>query len=159
MDFLTARAPWFVAGPLIGLLVVGLLWVANKPFGALGGYIELTEWAGERRSGPGWRTFFALGIAAGGLLSALVGPGVHPTFAYGSFDRLFGASVPVKGTVLTLAGAFMGAGGRFAGGCTSGHGICGNALGSGASFVSTATVMATAITAAHAIAWLLGSGS
>jgi uncharacterized membrane protein YedE/YeeE len=158
MDFLTARAPWFVAGPLIGGLVVLLFWIANKPFGALGGYIELTEWASGRRSGPGWRTFFTVGIIAGGLVSALVGPGVHATFTYGSFDRLFGARLPLKGAVLVIAGLFMGLGGRLAGGCTSGHGICGTSLGSRASLVSTATFMATAIAAAHVVAWLVGGG-
>ena len=159
MEFLGERAPWFVAGPLIGLLVVLLLWVTNKPFGALGGYIELTEWAGRRRAGPGWRTFFTLGIVAGGLLSALAGPGVQATFSYGSFDQLFGDSLALKAAILALAGALMGAGGRLAGGCTSGHGICGTSLGSRASFASTATFMATAIASAHAIAWIVGGGS
>jgi uncharacterized protein len=159
MDLLNARAPWFIAGPLIGLLVVLLFWVDNKPFGALGGYIELTEWLGCRRSGAGWRTFFTVGIVAGGLVSALGGAGVHATFTYGSFDRLFGASLALKGAVLGSAGLFMGLGGRLAGGCTSGHGICGASLGSGASLVSTATFMATAIAIAHAVAWLVESGS
>jgi len=34
------RAPWFVAGPAMGLVIVGLLWVANRPRGALGGYVD-----------------------------------------------------------------------------------------------------------------------
>jgi hypothetical protein len=37
------RCPWYVAGPLIGLLIVALRATLNKPFGALGGYIELLE--------------------------------------------------------------------------------------------------------------------
>src|SRR4029079_402820 len=37
---LATRAPWYIAGPLISALVILLLWLANKPFGALGGYIE-----------------------------------------------------------------------------------------------------------------------
>jgi uncharacterized membrane protein YedE/YeeE len=158
MGVLAARAPWFVAGPLVGLMVVLLLWVTNKPFGALGGYIELAEWADGRRPQPGWRTFFTVGIVAGGLLSALAGAGMHPTLAYGSFDQLIGASVPTKGAVLGLAGAFMGIGGRLAGGCTSGHGVCGTSLGSRASIASTATFMATAIASAHLLAWLAGGG-
>ena len=35
------RCPWYVAGPLFGLLIVGLRAALNKPFGALGGYIDL----------------------------------------------------------------------------------------------------------------------
>jgi uncharacterized membrane protein YedE/YeeE len=157
MEVLTARAPWYVAGPLIGILVTLLLWVANKPFGALGGYIEITELARLRRR-PGWRTYFTLGIVAGGLFSAVLGAGWRPTLGYGSFDQLFGTSILVKGAILVVAGAFMGAGGRLAGGCTSGHGVCGMSFGSPASLVSTATFMATAIGAAHVIAWLFGSG-
>ena len=159
MDVLTARAPWYLAGPAIGLMVTLLLWVTNKPFGALGGYIEITEVADGRRRHPGWRTYFTLGIVAGGLLSALASGGWNATLAYGSFDQLFGASLLVKAVVLVAAGALMGAGGRLAGGCTSGHGVCGMSFGSPASLVSTATFMATAIGAAHAIAWLLGSGA
>jgi uncharacterized protein len=159
MEVLTGRAPWYLAGPLLGLLIVFLLWVANKPLGALGGYIELTEWADGRRTGPGWRTFFTIGIVTGGLMSALLGPRWNPTLAYGSFDQLFGASLALKAVVLGGAGALMGAGGRLAGGCTSGHGICGISLGSRASLVSTATFMATAIALAHAMAWLLGGRS
>jgi uncharacterized protein len=158
MDVLTARAPWYLAGPAIGLTVILLLWVTNKPFGALGGYIEITEWAQSRRR-PGWRVSFTLGIVAGGLLSAVVGAGWHATAAYGSFDRLFGTSIVLKAVILVVAGALMGAGGRLAGGCTSGHGVCGMSFGSAASLVSTATFMATAIGAAHVMAWLFGSGA
>jgi hypothetical protein len=43
----------------------------------------------------------------------------------------------------------MGTGARVAGGCTSGHGICGTAQGSPASFVATGTFMATAMIAAR----------
>ncbi len=35
------RCVWYVAGPLSGLLMVGLRAVVNKPLGALGGYIDL----------------------------------------------------------------------------------------------------------------------
>lgn len=159
MTFLTDRATWYLAGPLIGAMVVLLLWVTNKPFGALGGYIELIEWGDGRRTGPGWRTFFVIGIVLGGLVSAIGAPGRHATFAYGSFDRLFGTSLPIKAAVLVLAGVLMGAGGRLAGGCTSGHGVCGMSFGSPASLASTATFMATAIAAAHAMTWLLRAGS
>ena len=49
MEMLTARAPWYLAGPLTELLIVLLLWVSNKPLGALGGYIELHERAIRKR--------------------------------------------------------------------------------------------------------------
>jgi len=30
-------APWYVAGPLLGLVIVAMRALLNKPFGALGG--------------------------------------------------------------------------------------------------------------------------
>jgi uncharacterized membrane protein YedE/YeeE len=154
---LATRAPWYIAGPLVGLLVVLLLWLAHKPFGALGGYIELNEWAARSRRELGWRPLFIAGVIVGGLLSALTGTGWRPTLAYGSFDVVFGSALWVKAVVLFSAGLLIGLGGRMAGGCTSGHGVCGTSLGSPASMVCTATFMATAVTCALALAWMSGA--
>ena len=156
-DVLATRAPWYLAGPLIGLTIVVLVWVMNKPFGALGGYIEFDEWATGTRADLGWRPFFIVGVIAGGFLSALAGPGWHPTFAYGTFDGLFGTAPWLKSVVLFGAGVLIGVGGRVAGGCTSGHGLCGTAFGSPASFLCTATFMATGIGFTFAIARLFGA--
>jgi uncharacterized protein len=155
MEVLTTRAPWYLAGPAVGLLIVLLLWLTNKPLGALGGYIEFGEWATRKRAAVGWRTVFIVGVIGGGFLSA-VSTGVRPTLGYGAFDQLFGAALGGKALILVCAGALMGAGGRLAGGCTSGHGLCGTSFGSPASFVCTATFMGTAIGCMFAIAWILG---
>jgi len=157
MHILSIPAPWYVAGPLIGLLIVALMWITNKPLGALGGYIELEEWATRKRTGWGWRTFFIVGVVVGGFASALAGGGWQPTLGYGSFDATCGAGLPLKTVVLFGAGALMGVGGRMAGGCTSGHGLCGTSFGSPASFACTATFMMTAIATMFAIAWMFGA--
>lgn len=157
MEILSARAPWYVAGPVIGLLIVGLLWIANQPLGALGGYIEIDEWALGTRTGAGWRTWFIVGAAVGGFVSAYAGPGWRPTFGYGSFDSMFGAALPLKSAVLFSAGALMGVGGRMAGGCTSGHGLCGTSFGSPASVVSTVTFMTVAIAVMFTLTWVFGA--
>jgi uncharacterized membrane protein YedE/YeeE len=47
--------------------------------------------------------------------------------------------------VVFVGAVVMGYGARMAGGCTSGHGICGTAQRSPASFTVTATFMATAV--------------
>src|SRR5690349_8416388 len=138
---LSSRAAWYVAGPLIGLCIVLLLWIANQPLGALGGYIELEEWIARKRRSIGWRTWFIAGIVMGGFLSVGLGSGWHPTLAYGSFDETFTAAPLLKATTLIGAGVLMGVGGRTAGGCTSGHGLCGTSFGSPASLVCTATFM------------------
>ena len=151
-----AQGSWYVVGPLLGLLVVALLWVAGKPLGALGGYIDLEE----RLHGgvAGWRVFFLVGILVGGVVFSRAGGGWHATTAYGSFDALWGGGLAVKAGVLIGAGTLMGYGARLGGGCTSGHGICGTALRQPSSYVATMTFMATAVMSAHLIAWTVGGG-
>jgi uncharacterized membrane protein YedE/YeeE len=158
-DVLTQRAPWFVAGPLLGLIVVGLLWTANKPLGALGGYIQLHDWLRRPSGAPGWRITFLAGVIGGGLLSAWITGGNRMTLAYGSFDSLVGASIPLKALVLAGAGALIGYGARTAGGCTSGHGLCGTSLGSKASLIATMTFMATGILVTQILSRILGGAS
>ncbi len=70
MDLLAHRAPWYVAGPFFGLLIVSLRALVNKPFGALGGYIDLAE-QGLRLSRWGFRSYLLLGFVIGGFLFAV----------------------------------------------------------------------------------------
>lgn len=151
MHIFAERCPWYVAGPLLGVLIVALRWAANLHLGATGAFVGVTELAERRSSGPSWRATFFVGMLLGGVLSALLAGGAHASFAHGSFDAHLGRSLATKAIVLLGAGAAMGFGARTAGGCTSGHGICGTAQGSPASFVATMTFMATAIFAT----WLL----
>jgi len=70
---------------------------------------------------------FLLGLGLGGLLSALLG-GMTPvgfTLASEGFQASFGAGGPLPFAVLLLGGMLIGFGTRMAGGCTSGHGLCG----------------------------------
>src|ERR1051325_7878297 len=68
---LFARCPWYVAGPLLGLLIVGLRAAMNKPFGAMGGFIELS---GRPFTPAKWGlpAFILLGLVAGGGVHALL---------------------------------------------------------------------------------------
>jgi uncharacterized membrane protein YedE/YeeE len=151
-----AQAAWYVVGPLMGLVIVAMLWVTNRPLGALGGYVDLQDWVRQPSKAGGWRMFFLLGVVAGGLLYAAITGGPNVTFAYdlpgidSSVERAF---------VLVAGGTLMGYGARRAGGCTSGHGLCGSALASPASWIATGTFMATAVIAAHVIAWTIGGSS
>ncbi len=130
-----ARCPWYVAGPLLGLLIVGLRAAVNRPLGALGGTIEIAD-----RS-LGFRAFLLVGIVGGGALFAAT---------LGSFVPSSGAGHPA---LLSVAGVAMGFGARTAGGRTSGHGMSGMSLGSPASIAASMTFFATAVALAH----LLGS--
>ena len=159
MEPFVTQAPWYVAGPCLGLLVVGLLWVANRPLGATGGWIDLLAWIRTPSSGARWTVFFLCGIIFGGFLSALAQGDLGIKTGFGSFDQRFGTSFPSRALILALAGVVMGYGVRRAGGCTSGHGICGTSLGSRASWVSTAVFMMSAVAFANILGWLLRSRS
>ncbi len=135
---------------------MGLLWATNRPLGATGGYIDLVAWLRKPSSAPRWTVVFLGGIVLGGLLSGLAAGGLALDPGFAPFDQRFGTTLATRALLLVGAGTLMGFGCRTAGGCTSGHGICGTSLGSPASWVSTATFMATAALAAGAMTWLLG---
>jgi uncharacterized membrane protein YedE/YeeE len=156
MAIFAQPCPWYIAGPLLGLLVAGLLWAINKPLGALGGYVDTVQWIEEPASGPTWRVLFLAGVVSGGALSALAGGDSMPTFDYGTFNATFGPTLGIGGVVLVAAGTMIGYGARRAGGCTSGHGMCGTAMASPASLVATTTFMVTAVAVANLLARGLG---
>lgn len=149
-------SPWFVAGPLIGLLIVGLRAAVNKPFGALGGFIDLSEnvWSPPRL---GFRSYLLLGLTLGGALFALVSGSFSLSFVYTDFGSVAGGSLIGEAALLVAAGVAMGFGARTAGGCTSGHGMSGISLLSPASIVSTMTFFATAVGLALLVALLGGA--
>jgi uncharacterized membrane protein YedE/YeeE len=144
-------APWYLAGPLLGLLIVALRAAVNKPFGVLGGYIDLVEHTSQPQR-LGISTFLLLGVVLGGALYAALFGVFSPSLTYTGGSVLpSGAILPFM--VLLLAGVGMGVGARTAGGCTSGHGLTGMALGSPASIVATITFFATGVALAHLLSW------
>lgn len=155
---LLERCPWYVAGPLLGLLLVAFRAALNKPFGALGGFIELVEKKGVW-SRFGMSASILLGTILGGVLFALVSDGFHPTTTYATaFGSLPTGSLATVGLLLG-AGMVMGFGARLAGGCTSGHGLTGMSLGSPASIAATMTFFATAVLLANIWFWFTGAAS
>ena len=144
-DFLAERPHWLVSGALLGLLVTGLLWAINRRLGVSGGIAEIADRVTGRVPSLGPRAFFVFGIVGGAFLFSLAGGGFRAGDSYGWLTE-HGSAVTVA--ALLGGGVLIGVGTRSAGGCTSGHGICGTALGSKASFVATCVFMATAIGAA-----------
>src|SRR6266436_605167 len=81
LSMLLVRCPWYIAGPLIGALMVVLRAAVNKPLGALGGYIDVTEHAG-RPSRAGFSAFLLVGIVIGGALFAFTTGTFSPSLIY-----------------------------------------------------------------------------
>jgi uncharacterized membrane protein YedE/YeeE len=148
------RCPWYLAGPLLGLLIVALRAAINKPLGALGGYIELSENV-LRPSRWGFRVYLLLGIVVGGALFTLLAQargGAWPSS--NPFNTWSGH--PASAALLLGAGLLMGFGARTAGGCTSGHGMCGTSLGSRASITSSMTFFIVAVALTQLLAHIGG---
>lgn len=141
---LESTLPWWAAGPMLGLVIVSLLGLANKRFGVLGGVTDLVQGSSEGRGLRSWRALLLLGIVLGGLTYTLLAGAPDAGIAYSWLDLHL--SLAGETVVLFSAGLLIGVGARTAGGCTSGHGLTGMALTSPASIVSMMTIMATAVT-------------
>ena len=148
IDALADRPHWVVSGFLLGVLVIGLLWALNRRLGVSGGFAEIGDRLAGRTRALGPSSFFVFGIVGGALVFGLLGGGFRSGDSY-SWLAEHGSTVTAA--ALLGGGVLIGIGTRGAGGCTSGHGICGTALGSKASFVATCVFMATAIGATFAL--------
>lgn len=159
--------PWYVAGPMIGLTVPLLLWMGNKWLGisstlkhicaaCVPAKIPLFNYDWKAES---WNLFFAGGAILGGVIGGIVlanPEAVTISASTTEYLKSFGLNDPsglmpaelfnwtslgsLKGLLLIVAGGFMvGFGTRYAGGCTSGHGILGMSAMQWPSLVATAS--------------------
>lgn len=146
--------PWYVAGPLIGLVVPLLLLLAGREFGVSSSLQHICaaclphradyfryDW---KRKGL-WNLAFVAGILGGGLIAGRFLANPDPVAIADSTRaalealgiRDFSGLVPadligwpalrtLPGFAAIVVGGFLvGFGARWAGGCTSGHGITG----------------------------------
>jgi hypothetical protein len=144
---LGTRPAWYVLGPLIGLVVLGLLLAINERFGVLGGYSNMVERVTRRSPVLGWKGWLLVGVLGGSLVFRLVAGSGAIFDGYGWLTRTFTGSLGdvAVGALLLVAGVLIGFGAKTAGGCTSGNGLGGCSAGSSASFSATATFMGVAI--------------
>jgi uncharacterized membrane protein YedE/YeeE len=163
--------PWYVSGPLIGLMVPLLLIAGNKSFGissslrhicaaVVPGQTPFFQYDWKKES---WNLVFATGVLLGGLVAAkwlmdgqaviiapalareMAGYGIAPDAAHTVPFPLFswGSLLTVRGFLLMVVGGFLvGFGTRYAGGCTSGHSIMGLSTLQWPSLVATCCFMA-----------------
>lgn len=140
---LESTLPWWIAGPVIGLVILALLALANKRFGVVGGVTDLVHGSEEGRGLRSWRALLVVGMVLGGAAYAVLAGAPDAGTAYSWLDAHLSAAGEVG--LLFGSGVLIGVGARTAGGCTSGHGLTGAALASPASLVSMMTIMASAI--------------
>jgi uncharacterized protein len=152
IDFLKEPWPWYISGPLIGLMVPLLLLLANKSFGISSSLRHICaacvpiksdyfryDWKSKM-----WNLMFVVGIIIGGIIAGLFlddsriivsentvkdlsALGVQDVRGFlpesiFSWENLF----TLQGFIFIIVGGFLvGFGARYAGGCTSGHAIMG----------------------------------
>jgi len=119
--------PWLslAGGVLIGLAAAWLV-AFNGRIAGISGIV-----GGLFAAGPGerdWRVAFVAGLIAAPLAMRVAEAGLTP-------------QIDASWPELMAAGLLVGIGTRYAGGCTSGHGVCGMSRGVLRSVVATATFM------------------
>ena len=163
--------PWYVAGPLIGLLVPTLLLIGNKALGVSSslramcaavapGNVGFFSYDWKRQGA--WNIAFVAGILVGGAIaSTLLGvttPAISPDTrsaiaALGVSGDVSGLAPAAlfswqalftwRGALAMVGGGFLvGFGASYAGGCTSGHGITGLAALQPASLIAIIGIFA-----------------
>ena len=135
-------------GLLIGLAAVLLMLLDGRIAGVSGIAAGLVWPERGAPSGSGlWRALFLLGLVAGaGGYAALGFPMAPPRTGFPPL-------------LLVIAGLLVGYGTALAGGCTSGHGVCGLARLSPRSFVATGVFLGVAIVTTFVTRHLLGLAS
>jgi uncharacterized membrane protein YedE/YeeE len=94
-------------------------------------------------------------MAAGGLFATMAGG--SPTFMLrgDGFAALVGGSQSLASVVLLFGGVLVGFGTRMAGGCTSGHGLCGVSRGQRGSLLATCAFFGAGVVTSFALGSLL----
>lgn len=154
IEILKQPWPWFVAGPLITMVMGLLLWFGGR-FGlssnlrtmcAIGGAGKVSEFFRFNWKDQIWNLVFVLGTIIGGwvattylqddsaiqlsanVLADMKGFGIKVNGSGQLPESLFGwdALFSLRGIIMIVGGGFLvGFGTRYAGGCTSGHAISG----------------------------------
>jgi uncharacterized protein len=138
----SAFTPWSATtgGVIIGL-AAALLVLVNGRVAGISGIV-----GGMLRPLPGdlaWRLAFIAGL----LLAPL---------AYATLGRQFSVTIDASYPVLIVAGLLVGIGTRYAGGCTSGHGVCGLSRLSPRSLVATLSFMAAGFATVYVVRHVIG---
>lgn len=169
--------PWYVAGPLLGLMVPILLILGNKAFGISSSMRHMCaavipsnieyfkyDWKKEK-----WNLYFAGGALIGAFIAARLLSNDAPMIVNEELQTSlsqYGIAVSntqwpqeifnwsslftIRGFIMMVIGGFLvGFGTRYAGGCTSGHSIMGISTLQWTSVVATICFMAGGFLVTH----------
>lgn len=181
--------PWWVAGPLIGLVVPLVYLAAGRKWGVssvfrdvcaatLGGRLDYFRYDWKREGG--WRLAMIAGVLVGAALATVLLPHPDPEIGISAATRAdlmalgitdfvglapreiftWSALATPRGLVMIIVGGFLvGFGTRYANGCTSGHSISGLANLQLPSLVATIGFFVGGLVATHLLLPLILGGA
>lgn len=161
----------YAAGIGIGLLSWLSFLISGKPiatsttFARAGGMIENFITGGKAEQRPyykkiklriNWQWMLVVGVVLGSFLSAIIsGDFQVGVWVPSLWASAFGDSAVLRVLVAIAGGAIIGFGARFAGGCTSGHGISGTLQLAVSSWISGISFFIGGIITAHIIFYVI----
>jgi len=161
-------ASWspYIVGAAIGVLIWTTFLLSDRPLGCSTAYAKTAgmmesaisrEKAGKmpyyRKFPPrvDWQWMIVIGVIIGAFLSAYLSGTFSLLVVPPLFAETFGTNMALRSAVALFGGVLMGIGARWAGGCTSGHGISGALQLSVASWVAAICFFAGGILVAGLI--------
>ena len=172
MEFLTeVRWSPYAVGIGIGILSWFSFLISRKPlacsttFAKTSGMIEklfsgkkvdLKPYYQKIELGVDWQWMLVVGIIIGSLISALLSGDFRWQWVPSLWASAFGSNPLLRVIVALVGGGCIGFGARWAGGCTSGHGISGTLQLAVSSWISAICFFIGGILTAHIIFTLIG---
>jgi len=154
--------PWFIAGPLIGLIVPALLILREKQFGIsssyrfLGGVIlPKLNYFSYNKDQDRWQFQFAIGLILSGFAATQLFDvtdevnKILPEFDYQETAKTIYSSKNIL--QFFLGGILVGFGSRYANGCTAGHCIMGVSQFAWSSILATVAFFIGGLLGSHII--------
>ncbi len=130
----------YLVGIGIGMLSGITFLLSDKPIGCSTAFTRTSGMIAKYLLGPSvhekpyykkfvpeidWEWMLVFGIFIGAFLSASLSGTIRPTWVPMKWSETFGHTPVLRWMVALLGGLILGLGARWAGGCTSGHGISG----------------------------------
>lgn len=153
----------YVAGAGIGVLTCLAFLLSNRPIGCSTAFVKARgligmavdakntramEYYREIVPTVDWSLMIIPGVIIGAFLSAYLSGQFHLFWVPDAWGRSFGYSPVIRIVVALAGGILLGLGARWAGGCTSGHGISGSIQLSLASMITAGCFFAGGIAVA-----------
>ena len=161
----------YLAGAGIGVLVCLALLLSDRPIGCSTGYVKARGLIGKainrrhvekneyyREVAPviDWSLALIPGIVVGAFISSMLSGTFQVVIVPAGWSMTFGNDPIVRIIVALAGGILLAVGARWAGGCTSGHGISGSIQLSLASMITAACFFTGGIATAIFLFYIIG---